>query len=62
MCKIIGNNKLISSLLLAESAGIQKAYEDYTQHFIGSNSLNAPPWGSIYLTVNIDCLRKKGMK
>ncbi|MBP3048760.1 molecular chaperone TorD family protein [Bacillus subtilis subsp. subtilis] len=28
---------------------MQKAYEDYTQHFIGSNSLNAPPWGSIYL-------------
>ncbi|WP_418910916.1 molecular chaperone TorD family protein [Bacillus subtilis] len=52
MCKIIGNDKLISSSitsLLAESAGIQKAYEDYTQHFIGSNSLTAPPWKSIYL-------------
>ncbi|WP_440621374.1 molecular chaperone TorD family protein [Bacillus subtilis] len=35
--------------LLAESAGIQKVYEDYTQHFIGSNFLNAPLWKSIYL-------------
>ncbi|WP_151256644.1 molecular chaperone TorD family protein [Bacillus stercoris] len=36
-------------MFISESAEIQKAYEDYTQHFIGSNSLNAPLWESIYL-------------
>ncbi|MBY8914509.1 molecular chaperone TorD family protein [Bacillus sp. YC2] len=35
--------------LLAEPAGIQKTYEDYTQLFIGLNSLRAPLWESVYL-------------
>ncbi|WP_326199873.1 molecular chaperone TorD family protein [Bacillus spizizenii] len=52
MCEIIGNDKLISSSitsLLAEPAGIQMVYEDYTRLFIGPNSLTAPLWESIYL-------------
>ncbi|WP_285978569.1 molecular chaperone TorD family protein [Bacillus atrophaeus] len=54
--------KLVSSSiksLLAEPAGIQKAYEDYTQLFIGPNSLPAPLWESVYLDREIDCLRNK---
>ncbi|MEC1529294.1 molecular chaperone TorD family protein [Bacillus spizizenii] len=35
--------------LLAEPAGIQMVYEDYTRLFIGPNSLTAPLWESIYL-------------
>lgn len=35
--------------LLAEPAGIQKVYEDYTQLFIGPNSLHAPQCESVYL-------------
>ncbi|ATO30137.1 hypothetical protein C6W22_14775 [Bacillus atrophaeus] len=49
--------KLVSSSiksLLAEPAGIQKAYEDYTQLFIGPNSLPAPLWESVYLDREID--------
>ncbi|AUJ78804.1 molecular chaperone TorD family protein [Bacillus siamensis] len=40
--------KLIS-IPIKSLAGIQKAYEDYTQLFIGPNSLHAPLWGSVYL-------------
>ncbi|WP_371326438.1 molecular chaperone TorD family protein [Bacillus sp. F56] len=34
---------------MSESAGIQKAYEDYTRLFTGPNSLTAPLWEGIYL-------------
>ncbi|MBU5265107.1 molecular chaperone TorD family protein [Bacillus atrophaeus] len=59
---MIGNLKLVSisiKSLIAEPAGIQKAYEDYTQLFIGPNSLPAPLWESVYLDREIDCLRNK---
>ncbi|KMY54340.1 hypothetical protein AC623_10690 [Bacillus sp. FJAT-27231] len=48
LCEINGNTKRISASiksLLAEPTGIQRAYEDYTQLFIGLNSLPAPPMG-----------------
>ncbi|AVI27370.1 molecular chaperone TorD family protein [Bacillus velezensis] len=49
---MIGNEILFSRLiksLLAEPAGIQKVYEDYTRLFIGPNSLHAPQCESVYL-------------
>ncbi|MFU1716467.1 molecular chaperone TorD family protein [Bacillus velezensis] len=47
-----GNEILFSrpiKSLLAEPAEIQKVYEDYTQLFIGPNSLHAPQCESVYL-------------
>ncbi|WP_411802404.1 molecular chaperone TorD family protein [Bacillus mojavensis] len=52
VCKIIGNAKLISSLiksLLAGTAWKQKLYKDYTHLFIEPNSLPALLWESVYL-------------
>ncbi|WP_411802153.1 molecular chaperone TorD family protein [Bacillus mojavensis] len=52
ICKIIGNTKLISSLiksLLAGTAWKQKSYKDYTHLFIKPNSLTALLWESVYL-------------
>ncbi|CAN2254088.1 hypothetical protein STFR1_50366 [Bacillus vallismortis] len=49
--EIIGNRKMISSSvtsLLAEPAGIQKEYEEYTQLFNCPNFFPAPLWESIY--------------
>lgn len=52
LCKMIGNVKLISSLiksLLAGTAWKQKSYKDYTHLFIEPNSLPAPLWESVNL-------------
>ncbi|MBG9771413.1 hypothetical protein [Bacillus vallismortis] len=55
--EIIGNHKMISSSvtsLLAEPAGIQKGYEEYTQLFIWPNSFPAPYGNGFIEPVNID--------